>query len=368
MEKEKKYTKRIRHICSFLSKGGGTIKEMLTWVNDHLENEGEKTIELRVLQECISRLRKGDFEHSRMYEQAVPGQSMFPIAVEENKYYRWKSLNPEDRPLFGILEEEERFTLPFLAGILERYKSIPSVRKVLDELPNIFNIEPEEMKSSAAIIHVGPVLYQKNNEDFQDDLINCVIKILGHISRGEWIEFNYSKVNKNVKETVFEEVAPLQIRLYEHYYYLIATNKEQKEIFHYRVDQIHRLRVEKADGDEEIFQQPFDRQQLEYALNLKAQFKNTLGVWLHKPTDVLHEADIEFKEWAASYVRHLKFHPSQEIISEDFDNKSIVVRFRLLMTPVSDPNAELETKNVELAFLVARFRSSAKVLDIRPVY
>jgi hypothetical protein len=370
MEKERRYTNRIKHICSFLSKGGGTITEMLNWVNDRLANEGEKTIELRVLQECIKKLRKGDFEHSRMYEQPDPGQSMFPVVVEENKYYRWKSKSPENRPLFGILEEEERFTLPFLVGILERYGSIPSVRKVLDELPNIFNIEPEDMKSSAAIIHSGPVLYKKNNVHFQDDLINCVINILAHISRSEWIEFGYSKVNENVKEIVIHQVAPLQIRLFENYYYLIATDKEQKKVLHYRIDQIHKLLVVKASGDEEIFQLPFDRQQLEYSLELKTRFKNTLGVWLHNKADTLQEAEIEFKEWAASYMRHLKFHPSQEIVREDEAAKTIVIRFRLLMAPVSDPitELELEKRNIELAFLIARFRSYAKVLSIRPAY
>ena len=366
METDKTYTTRIKHICSFLSNGGGTIQEMLRWVNDRLERSQEKPIELRVLQTCLFLLRKGDFEHSRRDEQVLSAKSMFPILVVGKKYYRWDP-SLEELPKFGSLDEEERFTLPFLIGILQRYKSIPSVRKILDELPNIFNIESRDMQSSSAIIHTGPILYEKNNEKFQEDLVNCIIKILSHISRGEWIEFNYSKVNENVDEIVLHEVAPLQIRLYENYYYLIATDKEKKAVLHYRVDQIHRLRVDLVNSDEEIFQQAFDRQELEFKLGLKSRFQDTLGVWLHEPTDTLHEVEIQFEKWAAAYIRHLKFHPSQEVVSEDKPSKTIVIRFRLLMRPDSVTGSSLESRNVELAFLIARFRQFAKVLSIRRV-
>ena len=61
MELEKN-TARIRHICAFLSKGGGTLQEMLDWVNRRLENNGDREIGQRVLETCISKLRKGDFE------------------------------------------------------------------------------------------------------------------------------------------------------------------------------------------------------------------------------------------------------------------------------------------------------------------
>jgi hypothetical protein len=291
---------------------------------------------------------------------------MFPVVVIDKKYYRWDQALKE-LPKFDSLDEDERFTLPFLVGILERYKSIPSVGKILDELPNIFNIDKKDMESSSAIIHGGAMIYDSKKINFQDDLIQCVIKILSHISLGEWIEFNYSYVNEDIEKTILYEVAPLQIRLYENYYYLIATDKKLKKVMQFRVDQIHRLRVDLANQQDEIFQQKFNRKELEHLLNLKSRFNNTLGVWIHREPDCLHEIEIEFMEWAASYIRHLKFHPSQEIVSEDKPAKKIVIRFRLMMNPGITPDQELEEGSIELAFLLGRFRKYARVLSIRPV-
>lgn len=372
MELEKN-TARIRHICAFLSKGGGTLQEMLDWVNRRLENNGDREIGQRVLETCISKLRKGDFEHSRRDEEVKKGQSMFPVVVIDKKYYRWDPALKEF-PIFGSLDEDERFTLPFLVGILERYKSIPSVLKILEELPGIFNVDKKDMESSSAIIHGGAMMYDNNNDRFQEALIQCVIKILSHISMGDWIEFNYSKVHENRQITSLHEVAPLQIRLYENYYYLIATDKKQKKVLQFRVDQIHRLRVDLANQDDEVFQNKFNRKELEHALDLKSRFNNTLGVWIHHANDSLHEIDIEFTDWAASYIRHLKFHPSQQVISEDEQSNKIVIRFKLLMSPESNSDEETDDKSVykeksrnfELSFLLGRFRGFAKVLSVRP--
>lgn len=359
-------TKRIKHICTFLNNGGGTLTGMLEWVNERLVYDNEEPIRLRLLQYCIENLRKGNFEHSRRGEKVPKGQSMFSVDVKEKKYYRWGA-KLDRKPVFGRLDEDERYTLPFLVGILERYRSIPAVEKILDELPGIFNVDDEALESHSAMIHAGPALYNKNNENFPEDLVKCVIKILAHISRGEWIEFNYSKVNDDIKETKLQEVAPVQIRLYEHYYYLIAVDKDEKSVLHYRIDNIHRLRVEPVITEDDT-PKTFDRDKMEREIRLDKRFENALGAWLHRGKDCLHEITLEFKAWAASYVRNLKFHHSQEDITEkNAPGDTITIRLRLLMKPKSEEDNTIEKRSVELAFLLGRFRDYVKVLSDHPV-
>lgn len=359
-------TKRIKYICTFLNNGGGTLKAMLEWVNERLAYDNEETIQLRALQYCIENLRKGNFEHSRKDEKRPKGESMFAVDVKEKKYYRWGD-KLDQKPVFGRLDEDERYTLPFLVGILERYRTIPAVEKILSELPGIFNVDNEALESHSAIIHAGPVLYKKTNENFPEQLIGCVIKILAHINRGEWIEFNYSKVNDDIKETKYQEVAPVQIRLYENYYYLIAADKDEKTVLHYRIDNINRLRVEPVITEEGI-PKTFDRIKVERELRLEKRFENALGAWLHKDPDCLHEITLKFTHWAASYVRHLKFHHSQEDVTEKNDPGYVLrIRLRLLMKPKSSPNDPPQNRSVELAFLMGRFREYVEVVSDRPV-
>ena len=158
-------TRRIRLICDFLNNGGGKLYEMEAWVNDRLEDEGLKPIGKRTLQTCIESLRKGDFEHSLNKGTSKNKAGLFKILVI-NKSYQWAT--DSKKPEFGDLDENERFTLPFLAGILRRYESIPAVQKILYQLPEIFNITEKEMESSSAIFHSGPDLFDENNHYIGD--------------------------------------------------------------------------------------------------------------------------------------------------------------------------------------------------------
>ena len=124
MNKQEKNT-RIRLICEFLNKGGGKINEMETSVNQQLTDHGQKEIGRRTLVTCLTCLRKGDFDHSLKNKLTRSKEDIFKVLVI-NKSYQWApdSIKPE----FGDLDDEERFTLPFLAGILRRYESIPAVQ------------------------------------------------------------------------------------------------------------------------------------------------------------------------------------------------------------------------------------------------
>lgn len=363
MDSNKIFSKRIRLVCQYLTAGGGTLEDMLEWVNRGLDDQGLKPIELRTLQECIFRLRHGNFEHSLQDEPKHKRSRLFKVEVEAKKYYRWAK--DTMYPVFGDLDEEERFTLPFLAGILERYRSIPAVQKILDQLPEIFNIRLEEMKSSAAIVHSGPVLFDDQNPDYQEKVIHAVIRILSHIHRGEAIEFIYSKVNQ-ADEMVLNQVAPLQIRYYEHYYYLIATDLKGERIVNYRVDQIHRLKVDLM-KDEEDKPVLFDQAEFEKSSELRDRFQDSIGVWAHKAEEKLHEVHVEFSAWAATYMRHLRFHKSQRIVKEDKAANQLVLSYRLRLRAERVAGQPVLERNSELAFLLGRFREFARVISCKPL-
>ncbi|MFM7671986.1 MAG: WYL domain-containing protein [Bacteroidota bacterium] len=360
------HTQRIRQICAFLSAGGGTLQQMHDRVNEGLEARGLEPIGLRTLQSCIERLRAGDFDHSK---QALPLRTrgrLFKV-VFKHKVYSWAP--DTERPEFGDLDEDERFTLPFLAGILKRFESIPSVQKILLQLPEIFNVPEEEMESRSAIFQTGPVLYDLQNPDFEAKVIKCVIQILSHIHHGRIITFNYVPVNiydNKVENLTLHIVAPLQIRYYEHYYYLITADPEGKRVLNFRIDQIHQLKVEPME-DEDGTTLYFDREAVERRLNITNRMKDSLGVWNHPETDRLHEIHIAFSKWAASYVKRLRLHNSQRIVHETKATQTVVISIKIRLRPEATAGEDILDRNPELSFLLARFGSFCKIVSAVPV-
>jgi hypothetical protein len=358
------HTQRIRQICAFLSAGGGTLEEMHDWVNSRLEDIGQASIGLRTLQGCIEKLRLGDFDHNRHNEPFKVRSKLFKI-LYKHKIYRWAP--DSEMPAFGDLDEDERYTLPFLAGILKRFESIPSVQKILDQLPEIFNIPESEMESRSAIFQSGPVLYDENNPDFEAKVIKCVIRILGYLNKNQAIEFNYVPVNaydNRVENLMMHQVAPLQIRYYEHYYYLVAADLDRKQVRNFRVDQIHRLDVSPMldEMDQPVL---FDRTEIEKSTDLRHCFHDSLGVWIHSKEEPLHEIQIRFTKWAASYVKRLRLHPSQRIVSENKTEQTLVISLRVRLMPAKESGQSIESRNPELAFLLARFRENCMIESCR---
>jgi len=359
-------TQRIRQICAFLSAGGGSLEEMHGFVNEGLEEKGLEPIGLRTLQSCIERLRLGDFDHSK--QDLVPRQrsKLFKV-IFKHKVYKWST--DTEQPEFGDLDEDERFTLPFLAGILKRFESIPAVQKILYQLPEIFNISEQEMESRSAIFQTGPVLYDPQNPAFESKVIQCVIKILSHIHLGQAIEFNYTSVNtydNKVENLTMQQVLPLQIRYYEHYYYLTAADLEGKKILNFRIDQIHRLNVV-ASEDEQGKIRTFDRIQLEQRLKVANTFRDSLGVWIHAEKEKLYDIQISFRKWAASYVKRLRLHPSQRIVHEDKSKQTLVISLKLRLVEESPERKNILDRNPELAFLLGRFGNDCSVVSATPV-
>lgn len=360
-------TQRIRLICAFLSDGGGNLEDMHERVNAGLEERGLDPIGLRTLQGCIERLRRGEFDHSKRALPAKVRGKLFRV-IFKHKVYKWAS--DTDFPEFGDLDEDERFTLPFLAGILKRFESIPAVQKILYQLPEIFNISDREMESQSAIFQTGPVLYDAQYPEYETKVIQCVIKILGHIHQGQAIEFNYIPVNVyniKVENLNMHQVAPLYIRYYEHFYYLTAMELKDGTVLNYRIDQIYRLNVLPSE-DEQGNLIAFDRSELVQRLRMSKKLRDSIGVWIHSDQEQLYEVQIAFQKWAASYVKRLQLHPSQRIVREDKDKQTLVISLQLRLSKETPEKKQITDRNSELAFLLGRFGKDCKVLSASIVY
>ena len=311
---------RIKLIDQFLGRGGGDINAMLAFVNKALLKAGKSTIKIRMLQYAKKALEDGDFEHSKQDLPKAERKKLFKIECINNIYSY--SLN-SSRPVFGELDEEERLTVPFLMGILNNYSSLPAVK--------------------------------------------VIIKILGHIKRGEYIHFHYIAVTSldiSIEKAVEHKVAPMQIRLYENLYYLTAVNHEKNTITNYRIDQIRNLRVDELlnENEEAIL---FDYNKLEKATNLKTHFDNVIGIWNHSDTDVVQEVKIKFKGWAASRVMRQPIHATQVIDKKSIDlkNNTLILSIHIKLAAKKTKTQKANERSLELAFLLGRFREFCEVLN-----
>lgn len=354
---------RIRLICKFLSNGGGTKAEMLDYVNEEMEAKGFAPVKLRTIEYDLEKLNSGEFEHSEMHLKKSELRKLFRYKAT-GRYYTWA----EDSkvPIFDDLNESERLTLPFLFGILQQYQGLPAIQKIIDTLDEKYRITPDEYTSSAAFFVQGPTLA---NNAFANNLIQLVLQVMGHIQRGEWIEFNYAWVgNLDVGLNTYSthKIAPMQLRLYEHYYYLTGIDAETGRIVNYRMDQIHRLRIDVAyDENDEI--ETFERAVLEEKYRLDQHFKHVLGVWNHHSSDDLHRITIEFRDWAASYAKRLRFHPSQRLVREDAAAKTYTITLDLLLFPEEIKGKKVHERSPELAFLLGRFRECARIVSMERI-
>ncbi len=364
MDQDKINTLRIKFICKFLDNGGGTLKEMHSFLNAKLEDAECNPIQLRMLQLLIEKLRKGQFNHSLQGFTRSKNQVVFEVKYR-NKIYTWDEDSP--KPEFGDLDENERYTLPFLSGILKKYERIPAVQKILDSLPDLFGVSASEMESANVVYHSGAELYDSKGHDAkwsQDKVIELAIKILGHINRSEQIEFLYHPVAMQF-DTLGDArshsyVSPMQIRFYNEYYYLTAIYKDR--IMNYRIDLISNLRVD-IQLDEEDIPLYFDPIALEKKFKLKDHFEHVLGIWNHEYDAKVYTIKIRFRDWAANYVKRLKFHHSQRLCSINEDEASIVVSFALKLGKEQYANQPVIERSPELSFFLGRFREYAEVLS-----
>jgi hypothetical protein len=354
---------RIRLICQFLSNGGGTKADMVDYVNEEMTANGHAAVKLRTIEYDLEKLNSGEFEHAEMHLKKSELGKLFRYKTT-GKYYTWA----EDSkiPVFDDLNEAERLTLPFLFGILQQYQGLPAIQKILDTLDEKYRITPEEYASSTAFFVQRPTM---TSNTFGTEVVQLVLKVIGHIQRNEVIEFHYAWVgNLDAGMNTYSEhkIAPMQVRLYEHYYYLTGIDIEKDRIVNYRMDQIKRLRIDTAcDENGEI--ESFDKKKFEKKYRLDRHFKNVLGVWNHHPSDDLHRITIEFRDWAASYAKPLQFHPSQRLVRMDVEARTLTITLDLLLFPEIVNDKKVHERSPELAFLLGRFRECARIVSMEQI-
>jgi hypothetical protein len=347
---------RIKHITTFLNNGGGNLTELLDYVNEKLIEENLPPIKERQIQYDLNKLNSGDFAHSKKHLTKNERGNLFRYEVK-NKKYQWESNS--EQPVFDDLQDEERLTLPFLFGLLKRYESIPAVEKILHVVKENYNMSEKELnKDEMFVVHNITM----NDIDFEEELVKVALQLIGHIQRSEVIEFNYTWVGNldNAKNSYgYYKIAPLQVKLYENYYYLTGVN--------FRIDQILQLKVEPSLDETEAKTEMFDRSKLIQDSGFKDHFKYVLGVWTPSATDDVHRLTIEFKDWAASYVRHLKFHPTQRFVEMDPKKKTYTISLDLKLMPEIMKGKKVTERAPELQFLLGRFRECASIIKTKRI-
>jgi predicted DNA-binding transcriptional regulator YafY len=350
---------RIQLICKKLIKGA-SLDDIIDYVNKTFSERGfdKESFSKRTIQSDIQSIREGDFNYINKTIKQEKNKNGFEIKYNraDNCYYFTEESNI---PEFDSLDDDERMTLPFLIGILNPYQNIPAVKKILLELGDTFYIEKNELKSANAIVIPRPTLIN------EEKVIKLVLKILGHISKKECIEFHYNTVHKldeSLNSSSYHKIIPLQIRLFENIYYLIGYNKILSKISNYRLDQILNFRVDIVQDENTDEIEYFDDNFIKN-LQLNKYFENTIGVWCHEEIETVETVKIVFKNWAASYIKRLPIHHTQKIINTDLINIEITIEITIKLYPKTKYRTTTLQRSNELAFLLGRFREFCEVIE-----
>jgi hypothetical protein len=352
---------RIELICKKIEQGA-SIEELIEYVNKKINRKYgiEVSYGKRTIENDIKAIREGNFE---CLNKAVNGKGKDNFYINyiksEDKYYFDKNTAI---PEFDEITEEERLTIPFLIGILNPYKNIPAVLKILDRIDDFFDMDK---KYKNAILLHKPKLAE------EEKTIELTIQLLGHIKRNECVQFNYvtvHKLNKTSQESSWMKIIPIQVKIYENLYYLIGFDLEKKKLSNYRIDQIIyrnknsiNLIEDEENSDDIKYFDPND----EIITSINDRFKNTLGVWVHKEDAQIRTVLIKFIDWAANYVSKMKLHSTQKIIEVDLEKNEITIQLEIKLFNKMSTEISILQLDPELAFLLGRFREYCKIIEIK---
>ncbi len=253
------------------------------------------------------------------------GMHGVPLNIKElnNQYY----LSNEFVFNAKSLNEYERATLPFLFGLLEPYRKIPSVHALLNTLIETHKLNQEEVNKASIVFDVkepkaSPKWMKALNEIFLAINNQCAI------------EFYYKKVDKGGEvrdENLMEYITlfPLQVRFYQGLYYLIgiktASEISPENLRLFRIDRIHRGPDFLLDEYTEL---PiyFDWNKFYHKAELFNYYEHCIGILrnyhVHKQPVRVYRW---FRSWAASLVLALPLHSSQEIV-QILENGDVQIR------------------------------------------
>jgi len=356
--------KRIEWICEFLSlkakdeKNGASLTEILNYVKrkvDEFESVDSRIgISKRTIESDIKSIRIGDFDFSNNIKVKKKNEIIFHLKYNREKNnYSFDSNFPI--PEFNQNFEEENLTLPFIEGILAPYKEIPGIKKAIEKIKEIYPIEFNFKENKTAVVTTNSYL----NLDIKIKLADKTTEILKYIKSDSVIFFSYIKVNKQNRDLNDKEdftVLPIQVRIHEELYYLIAYDIKLKKITTFRIDQIKsKIEVLSKKINLELY-------------NLKKNFdenyfKYSFGILRPESNDV-YNINIKFKEWAAQYVLYKPIHKTQKIISNTAED-GLEISIKLLLENEPKLPYDLENISKELAFVLSRFRNYYSITLIK---
>ena len=277
-----------------------------------------KDIKERMVREDLKLLREG----------ALNGVPL--NIVVENKQYRIKASG--DKWAYESMAASERDTVPLVLSILEPYKELPAVKKVLENLKTTHRLGNKDVKLQSAMVSVKSV---PENPAF----VQLISKLMGCISRQVACEFNYFRVNEQSNDEMvpkFVEVYPVQIRIYDNRYYLVGVkttaewNPQSLQIF--TLDKIYRYKVDESVDQDSFQTKTFDWETLSRAIDLDHYFDDCVGIYrnylVDKSPSIIYRW---FKGWAASRVEAVPLHKSQKVVQRDGVN--IRIRLEVYDTP-----------------------------------
>lgn len=347
---------RIEWICEALSVPSN-IKTIIDFVNEKAHklnlNEKDKNYSQRTIEADINKIRKGKFLFSNNIKNKEKGE-LFKLEYDRanNIYYFDENYHI---PEFNKNTIEENLTLPFIEGILAPYQELAGIKKVIEKIKEFYPIRFDSNEFKSAVVTTNCI----TDNGIITNLKNKSTEILLHISLDNIISFNYIKVNNESRElsdTITYKVLPLQVRIHEELYYLIAHDIKKGKIITCRIDQI-KTKIEKVNskiGEAEIksIKNNFNERYFDYSF----------GVWRPITNDV-YTLKIIFTEWAAQYVMYKPIHKSQTIKTNK-STKGIEVTIKLHLDNEPKIPFDLENLSKELAFSLTRFRNNYEVVSI----
>lgn len=233
--------------------------------------------------------------------------------VVENGHYKIKATG--SKWSYNDLAESERATLPLVFSILHPYREMPAIKKVLEDLKQEHRLANKDIKLLSAAVW-------NRTAELQPEFLAMTTKLMGFIAKQQACEFNYFKVNARSdksKTPSFVEVYPLQIRVFESRYYLVAIRTEAPAIPEslriFPLDGIYRYRIDESVNQDSGEPNHFDWHHVSKSVELNEYFNDCIGLYRdynkHKsPSTIIRW----FKDWAASQVEAVPLHHSQTII------------------------------------------------------
>ncbi len=347
---------RIEWICEALSVPSN-LETIIDFVNSRLEKQSiinkKKKYSKRTIEADINKIRTGDFEFSNNVSKKKK-EELFKLEYDKRKniyYFDENYLIPK----FNKNTLEEDLTLPFIEGILAPYRELAGIKKIVEKIKEFYPIDFESKKYKSAVVTTNYILHK----DIISNLVMKSTEILKQIELNTIITFNYIKVNniaRNINDTINYKVLPLQLRIHEELYYLIAYDIKKEKIITCRIDQI-KTKIEKANTILNSSKIKFIKDNFN-----EGYFDYSFGVWRPNSNNI-YTIKISFTEWAAQYVTYKPIHKTQTLLINNAD-KSVEVTIQLLLDNEPTPPFEIENISKELAFTLSRFRNNYKIITI----